>query len=550
MAARDKELAPLIRGVFEPEEGERWASTDASQQEYRFIVHHAAAQGLSKAEEAAERYRTDPDTDFHQLVSEWTGIERSSAKNTNFAKAFGAGVRMFAEMIGKPEAEAHAIYDRYDRELPFVKQLSKRCQSTASKQGYLELYDGARRHWDTWEAPDIAWTKSTGPCSHEEAERRVRDPNHPWYRRSIRRAETHKAMNALIQGDAARHTKLWMLACYREGIVPLLQMHDELDCSVSSREQGEMIARLGCEAVKLEVPMRVDLKFGRNWGDAKHTWEELHGTAPATIVPVQPQGGDLGGGNTKGTPEIRTSELPSGSETEHNLDCAETDVGPIEAHICAQCQLDPPDGREQQRQLSAGESLWLHAHCEDAFIRRRMAEEGIASSPAASAEKPGPSPSAPPPRRINGGTLPPPPPPLEIALTRFTKDDGPLTKQIYLAPDGTLVKDGSACVMAHGTAERVRVAGVDALGALIEDLTPSQALALGTLRADLPDKVKVVTKKMLVNGAARPDLIARTGANIVYHGPAFALLDYDTKAMPASVKGRAASSAVASGRRC
>ena len=130
------------------------------------------------------------------------GSNGRSAKGVNFAKAFGAGVRKFAEMIGKPEDEAHAIYDRYDRELPFVKQLSKRCQSTAAKQGYLELYDGARRHWDTWEAPDIAWTKSTGPCSHEEAERRVRDPNHPWYRRSIRRAETHKAMNALIQGSS------------------------------------------------------------------------------------------------------------------------------------------------------------------------------------------------------------------------------------------------------------------------------------------------------------------------------------------------------------
>ena len=97
------------------------------------------------------------------------------------------------------------------------------------------------------------------------------------------------------------------------------------------------------------------------------------------------------------------------------------------------------------------------------------------------------------------------------------------------------MKDGSACVMAHGTAERVRVAGVVALGALIEGLTPSQALALGALRADLPDKVEVATKKRLVNGAARPDIIARTGANIVYHGPAFALLDYDSKAMPAGV---------------
>ena len=89
--------------------------------------------------------------------------------------------------------------------------------------------------------------------------------------------------------------------------------------------------------------------------------------------------------------------------------------------------------------------------------------------------------------------------------------------------------------MTRGTAERVRVAGVVELGALIEGLTPSQALALGALRADLPDKVEVVSKNRLVNGAARPDIIARTGANIVYHGPAFALLDYDSKAMPAGV---------------
>ena len=61
----------------------------------------------------------------------------------------------------------------------------------------------------------------------------------------------------------------------------MLQMHDALDTSVTSREQGELIARLGEEAVKLEVPMRVDVKYGRSWGDAKHTWEELHGTAPA-----------------------------------------------------------------------------------------------------------------------------------------------------------------------------------------------------------------------------------------------------------------------------
>jgi hypothetical protein len=122
----------------------------------------------------------------------------------------------------------------------------------------------------------VEWTKGAGPCARDEAERRINDPSHPWYRKGpLRRADTHKAMNALIQGSAARHTKLWMRAVWREGIVPLLQMHDCLDLSVSSPEQAERVAQLGREAVRLEVPIEVDLKYGRTWGDAKHTWTEL-----------------------------------------------------------------------------------------------------------------------------------------------------------------------------------------------------------------------------------------------------------------------------------
>ena len=71
-----------------------------------------------------------------------------------------------------------------------------------------------------------------------------------------------------------------MRAVWREGVVPLLQMHDCLDCSVNSREQAELVARLGEEAVKLDVPMRVDLKYGRSWGDASHSWNELNGATP------------------------------------------------------------------------------------------------------------------------------------------------------------------------------------------------------------------------------------------------------------------------------
>ena len=276
MTSRDEELAPLIRGVFLPEEGQVWAKPDASQQEFRLVVHYANQHKLRKAADAVARYRDDPDADFHALAAAMTGLERESAKYVNFAKIYGAGVGKFADMIGKPLAEAQRIYAQYDRELPFLRQLSDIYTKRARNQGYITLYDGARRHFDKF-APGGKWKKGSGPCGLEEARERLRDPSHPWYQRGqLYRADTHTALNALIQGSAARHTKLWMRACWREGIVPLLQMHDCLDCSVSSLEQAELVARLGCAAVQLDVPMRVDLKFGRTWGDAKHSWAELH----------------------------------------------------------------------------------------------------------------------------------------------------------------------------------------------------------------------------------------------------------------------------------
>ena len=145
--------------------------------------------------------------------------------------------------------------------------------------------------------------------------------------------------------------------------------------------------------------------------------------------------------------------------------------------VCAECHLNPPDGSEQLRRLSANENLRLHKRCEDTFIRRRMAEEGISwstmprsTAPAPSVEKTidanggSPPPPPPPPTRQGGAAQAKAPSPLAIELTRLTKAGGPLTKQISLAADGTSIQDKSACVMVRGTAERVTVAGIDGLG--------------------------------------------------------------------------------------
>ncbi|PWT80374.1 MAG: hypothetical protein C5B58_11770 [Acidobacteria bacterium] len=283
MPKHDEELAPLIRGVFLPEDGEMWASADQSQQEFRLAVHYAIRHRLTGATAARDRYIADPSTDIHAYTSELTGgtISRQDGKTFNFMKIYGGGPEAVSQLIKKSLPETKALLTLYDKAMPFLTQLSLKCQHAAQREGLLTLLNGARRHFNSW-APGGKLQKGAGPCDREEAMRRARDPGHPWHGCKIWRAETYKALNALIQGAAAIQTKKWMLACWREGIVPLLQMHDALELSVSSPKTAEIVARLGEEVVKLEVPMKVDTKFGNSWGDAKHTWAELTGATRET----------------------------------------------------------------------------------------------------------------------------------------------------------------------------------------------------------------------------------------------------------------------------
>jgi hypothetical protein len=163
--------------------------------------------------------------------------------------------------------------------------MAEACKIAALRDGYFTLFNGARRHFNLW-APGGRYLEGAGPCEREEAERRARDPRHPWHGQKLWRAETWKALNTLIQSAAAIQTKLWMRACFRERIVPLLQMHDALDLSVSSPDVAEMVAKLGEEVIKLEVPMKVDIGYGRNWGDATHTWTELRAGTCSLVEPA------------------------------------------------------------------------------------------------------------------------------------------------------------------------------------------------------------------------------------------------------------------------
>lgn len=289
MPARDEELTAVIRGAFEPEPGEMWLAADYSQQEYRLIVHFASAMGLRGADAAVARYREDPTTDFHSYVAEITGLERKPAKDSNFAKAYGAQVPKFASMIGKSLDEAQAIYDQYDRELPFVSLLMRDCERLANKRGYIVMMDGARSHFDMWEGtvrrPDTGQRMRCPPTTRERAQQWADNMSSELgVRARVWRADVRKAGNRLIQGGAARQMKMAMRECWRAGIVPLLQMHDELDLSVDSPRVGEQVREImrGIEARRLRVPFLVDLEYGPTWGWArkvkslgyKASWDE------------------------------------------------------------------------------------------------------------------------------------------------------------------------------------------------------------------------------------------------------------------------------------
>lgn len=281
MPSRDDELAPLIRSCFIPEDGEVWCSIDWRQQEYRLIVFIAELVRARGAQEAANMYRSDPETDFHDYVAEITRLKRKRAKDVNFATSYGAGVKKFSIMTGMDEEEAKKVMDQYHERLPFVHIASDRYNRFAAQNGYIKMIDGARGHFNLWEpiyrdfAREIEFKKrnpeiSTLPCFAEEFARRKEDSKHPWYGERCKRAYTHKSFNRMIQGSAARQMKKAMVDIVKAKYFPVLQLHDELCFSFADPSHAKICARIMEEAVPLiTIPMLTDVRVGASWGDLK-----------------------------------------------------------------------------------------------------------------------------------------------------------------------------------------------------------------------------------------------------------------------------------------
>jgi hypothetical protein len=149
-----------------------------------------------------------------------------------------------------------------------------------------------------------------------------------------------------------------------------------------------------------------------------------------------------------------------------------------------------------------------------------------------------------------------------IELTIFTKGArlGAFTKTIKLATDKP-ESDSKDCRMWSGKARRARITDLDGFKAVIENLKPIEAIAIGRMRPklgnkDIADEVDIVVKRIEAaansNAVGRAAAIARTAANFTFEParPALVLLNHDAKSMsqPVAEKLTAARRSTRSGR--
>jgi len=255
-----------IRSIFMPEKDHRWGCFDYSQQEPRLVVHYALATlGTTGVASIAEAYNEeDSATDFHKMVADITGMPRREAKTINLGLFYGMGKARLQAQLGVTEQRAKELLDTYHEKVPFIKQLIYHTMDRAQQRGWIRTILGRRCRFDKWEPRTFGMHK---PQTFEEASLEHGSGN-------IKRAFTYKALNKLIQGSAADMTKQAMVNLREAGIIPMIQVHDELNISFKNEKQADEIKEIMEQAIPLKVPNKVDFEDGECWGDIINNREE------------------------------------------------------------------------------------------------------------------------------------------------------------------------------------------------------------------------------------------------------------------------------------
>ncbi|MCE7928385.1 MAG: DNA polymerase I [Chloroflexi bacterium CFX7] len=224
-------------------------AADYSQIELRVLAHITGDQGLIRAFLAGEDiHRATAATVYGVAPGEVTRQMRDTAKMVNFGIAYGMGEFGLASRTGMSREEADAFIKSYFMNFPGIAEWQQQILASTREKGYAESLFGRRRYLPA-----------------------IRSTNF-----QVRGAAEREAINMPIQGTAADIIKVAMIRVDEEmrqrqlRSRMILQVHDELifECPAEEVEPIiELARRLMPASIELVVPLKVDVKSGRNWGE-------------------------------------------------------------------------------------------------------------------------------------------------------------------------------------------------------------------------------------------------------------------------------------------
>jgi DNA polymerase-1 len=245
------ELGGQVRQAFIAPPGSSLLGGDYSQIDLRALAH------LSHDENLLTAFRHDADIHaatasllFGVATSEINPDQRRFAKTVNFGVIYGMSDYGLEQATEFSREEAGKFIRSYFEKYPGVRKYLDETKEKARRDGYVGTLLGRRRY-----IPDINASN-----------------------RQVREAAERMAINMPVQGTSADIIKVAMINLYQEmkkrrlQSKMLLQVHDELVFEVPDNEMDvlrEIVPDIMDAAVKLDVPLKVDTKVGKNWGEMK-----------------------------------------------------------------------------------------------------------------------------------------------------------------------------------------------------------------------------------------------------------------------------------------
>lgn len=239
-----------IRKAFVPRDKDYVLLTaDYSQVELRILAHYSSDPGLIKAFKENEDIHSRTAAEVYGLkLDEVTSQHRRVAKTANFAVIYGVSAFGLAQQTDMNQSEAKEFIETYFARYPGIKKYMEETKQFAREKGYVTTLFNRRRY-----LPEINQKNF-----------------------NVRQFAERTAINTPIQGTAADIIKKAMIIIHKKmkGMKSkmVLQVHDELVFDVYKKELDQVkdLVRQGMEkAVKLKVPVTVDMGEGGNWLEAK-----------------------------------------------------------------------------------------------------------------------------------------------------------------------------------------------------------------------------------------------------------------------------------------